>query len=188
MADKNCRCFLGILYPDAENYDCQEVLKRLPLVFQSYAYILHDKDSDSQGVLKKPHFHWVGRRIPSLLSTVVNLLGVPENSIEYCHSFRASIRYLPHLDDPDKFQYPIEAVQGSFPARYLKEVVEESEFVASALAAIYDNKIESIRQLQAFALEQQEWSSFRRNYSLLKDALFEWNSFKSLKGGGPFDD
>lgn len=178
MADKQSKLFLGVLYPDAENYDCQEVLKRLSFVFQSFAYILHDKDSDSQGVLKKPHYHWVGRRTPVRLSAVASGLGVPENSIEYCHSFRASIRYLPHLDDPDKFQYPIEAVQGSFPARYLKEVVEESEFVASALAAIYDNRIESIRQLQAFALEQQEWASFRRNYSLLKDALFEWSASK----------
>ena len=184
MAQKAYKAFLGILYPDAENYDCQKTLDSFPVVFQEFAYILHDKDLGEDGELKKPHFHWVGRRTPAPISTISNALGVPSNYIEHCKSFRASIRYLPHLDDPDKYQYPIESVQGSFPLRYLQSRVEESDFVQMALEQVYSNKIFSMRQLQLLALQQGCWPDFRRNYSILRDALRDSSGVRSGWAGG----
>lgn len=97
---KQSRSYIAILYPDSESYDCDTVLSLLPEVFKEWAYILHDKDTDENGELKKPHYHVVGRlENPALISTVANKLCLPENHLEYCKSFRSSVRYLVHADE-----------------------------------------------------------------------------------------
>ena len=53
------RKFQGILYPDSESYRCDDVLNVLKSTFPEFAYILHDKDVDENGELKKPHIHWL---------------------------------------------------------------------------------------------------------------------------------
>ena len=57
MSDKQSRNFLGVLYPDSTTYDCDKVLLRIEDTFSEYAYILHDRDTDENGELKKPHYH-----------------------------------------------------------------------------------------------------------------------------------
>ena len=105
MPATTCRSFLGVLYPDANNYNCDEVLERLNAFFPQLAYIVHDMDVDDNGELKKPHIHWVGQRSACTLDFVASNLEIPENSIEYCRKFKRSIRYLIHKDSPSKFQY-----------------------------------------------------------------------------------
>ena len=114
MAVTTCRSFLGVLYPDAENYNCDEVLDRLKLFFPEWAYIVHDMDVDKNGELKKPHIHWVGQRSACTLEFVATSLEIPANDIEYCRKFKRSIRYLVHKDSPSKFQYDVEQIITSF--------------------------------------------------------------------------
>ena len=114
MPATTCRSFLGVLYPDAENYNCVEVLDRLKSFFPELAYIVHDSDVNENGELKKPHVHWVGRRSACALDFVATSLEVPENDIEYCRKFKRSIRYLVHKDSPSKFQYDVEKIVTSF--------------------------------------------------------------------------
>lgn len=49
------RKYQGVLYPDSESYCCDDVLNILKSTFPEFAYILHDKDVDENGELKKPH-------------------------------------------------------------------------------------------------------------------------------------
>ena len=82
MFEKQSRCFIGILYPDAENYVCDDVLVRLHDAFRDVAYIIHDMDVTESGELKKAHIHWVGKRdSPAPLSTIVNALKIPAQDI-----------------------------------------------------------------------------------------------------------
>ena len=67
------RSFLGVLYPDSESYDCSAVLERLSCLFDEWAYIVHDSDSDENGELKKAHIHWIGR-----LENATSLLAVAD--------------------------------------------------------------------------------------------------------------
>lgn len=50
-----------ILYPSAENYDCEEVLEQMKAFAKAgecvMLWILHDKDLDESGAIKKPHYH-----------------------------------------------------------------------------------------------------------------------------------
>ena len=110
------RKFLGVLYPDSESYCCDDVLNLLKSTFPEFAYIRHDMDTDENGELKKPHIHWVGRlKGARYLSALADDLGLPENMIERCRSFDASIRYLVHADDSDKYRYSLESVVSTFP-------------------------------------------------------------------------
>ena len=114
MADKKFRSFAGTLYPDSVSYDCEHLLSVIRSKFIDWAYILHDKDTDENGVLKKPHIHWVGRATPRCLSVVANFLGLPENNIEVVKNFDNVVCYLIHLNDIDKFQYSPDDVESNF--------------------------------------------------------------------------
>lgn len=113
MADKKFRSFAGTLYPDSESYDCEQLLSVIRSKFIDWAYILHDKDTDDNGVLKKPHFHWVGRATPRCLSVVAGFLGLPENNIEVVKNFDNMVCYLIHLNDIDKYQYSPDDVESN---------------------------------------------------------------------------
>lgn len=114
MPATTSRSFLGVLYPDAVNYNFEAVLARLKALFPMLAYVIHDKDEDENGELKKPHVHWVGQRSACTLEFVASSLEIPENSIEYCRKFKRSIRYLIHKDNPSKFQYDQSEIVSSF--------------------------------------------------------------------------
>ena len=60
MADnKKIRNFSGVLYPDSESYNCNEVIDRIKSKFKQWAFCLHDMDVNDEGELKKAHIHWV---------------------------------------------------------------------------------------------------------------------------------
>ena len=100
------RVFFIELYPDTSTYDCQEALKVIQS-FDEFAYILHDKDINSEtGELKKPHYHCVVRVKPCTLDCLLNKFdNLPSNFVQYNHDFKFCIRYLIHLDDSSKYQY-----------------------------------------------------------------------------------
>lgn len=170
---KQGRNFQGVLYPDSESYDCGETLQRLS-DFSEYVYILHDMDVDEDGVLKKPHYHWlVSSKSPISKQTVSNRLGVPDNSFDFCRSFKAFLLYMIHANSPDKHQYSMEELQGEF-KRSLLTGDQERALVSTCLAKIQAGEIRSIQGLAAFAAQSDDWPSFRRNYSILKDLLHEY--------------
>jgi len=73
--------------------------------------INHDKDFNEHGVVVEPHTHFlIEYATPRKISTVANLLGVESNFIQIAHSKKASLRYLTHLDDEDKFRYSSEEI------------------------------------------------------------------------------
>lgn len=173
MSDRQSRAFLGILYLDAENYDCNAVLVRLGDYFSELAYITHDQDVNEQGELKKPHIHWVGRRYsPSVISAVSNAIKVPENDIEYCKSFKASLRYLVHADSKDKFQYDPDTVTANFPyVECLKNKIEAMK--ARMIFNYIHENVCTIDSLAAWSLDNDCWSEFRRNWALWSSLIRE---------------
>jgi hypothetical protein len=78
------------------------------LTGSAYAYLItHDRDSNVEtGEVVESHTHiLVDYQTPRKLSTVANLFQVESNFVEVVKSKQAMLRYLIHLDDPDKFQY-----------------------------------------------------------------------------------
>lgn len=94
-------------------WDVDRLASILHLMYPFYACILHDCDIDDEtGEQVIEHFHIVIRRQKmARFSTVLNELskwtGYPTNciSVEYCQCFNKSIRYLTHMDNPEKYPY-----------------------------------------------------------------------------------
>lgn len=82
--------------------------KALSLIpdYCDYALIEHDSDIDDDGQIKKPHVHvFIRFPNPRYLNSVSKDLGIASNYIRPCGDSRSFVRYLVHLDSPNKFQY-----------------------------------------------------------------------------------
>lgn len=166
MADKKFRSFAGTLYPDSESYDCETLLSTIRSKFIDWAYILHDKDVDENGELKKPHIHWVGRATPRCLSVVSNFLGLPENDIEVVKNFDNMVMYLIHLNDIDKFQYSPDDVETNLPniGQILRRLSEGQVVKDLASAKLQKSWYDLIQ----YSVETDSYDVLRRNWGLIK--------------------
>lgn len=166
MADKKFRSFAGTLYPDSESYDCEILLSTIRSKFIDWAYILHDKDVDKNGELKKPHIHWVGRATPRCLSVVSNFLGLPENDIEVVKNFDNMVMYLIHLNDIDKFQYSPDDVETNLPniGQLLRRQTEGQ--IVKDLASAKMHK--SWYDLVQYAVDIDSYDVLRRNLGVIR--------------------
>ena len=166
MADKKFRSFAGTLYPDSESYDCETVLSTIRSKFIDWAYILHDKDVNENGELKKSHIHWVGRATPRCLSVVSNFLGLPENDIEVVKNFDNMVMYLIHLNDIDKFQYSPDDVETNLPnIGQLLRRQSEGQIVKDLASAKMQK---SWYDLVQYAVDNDSYDIFRRNLGVIR--------------------
>ena len=166
MADKKFRSFAGTLYPDSESYDCETLLSTIRSKFIDWAYILHDKDVNENGELKKPHIHWVGRATPRCLSVVSNFLGLPENDIEVVKNFDNMVMYLIHLNDIDKFQYSPDDVETNLPnIGQLLRRQSEGQIVKDLASAKMQK---SWYDLVQYAVDIDSYDILRRNLGVIR--------------------
>lgn len=173
MAEKKFRSFAGTLYPDSESYDCETLLSTIRSKFIDWAYILHDKDINENGELKKPHIHWVGRATPRCLSVVSNFLGLPENDIEVVKNFDNMVMYLIHLNDIDKFQYSPDDVETNLPnIGQLLRRQSEGQIVKDLASAKMQK---SWYDLVQYAVDIDSYDILRRNLGVIR---LIWEEFQ----------
>ena len=107
MAVVKSRYWLMVFYPESAPAEWREIVAD----WQMGVYVspLHDSDLTKEGEPKKPHYHGIlcfdG---PATYSAALNLasqLGCA--TVKKCNSLSGSVRYLCHLDSPEKFQYDI---------------------------------------------------------------------------------
>lgn len=171
---KKSRAYIGVVYPDSESYNCTDVLIKLESFFESFAYITHDKDVDSNGELLKPHIHWVGYcRNARLLSAVSNCTGLPENSIEFCKSLKASIRYLVHADNKDKFAYDKKDIQGTFEIDNFFDKMDSQQMAQMIFDFIWSDDCQRESDFVRFAMRNGLYSEIRKSYTIFRAMLNE---------------
>lgn len=167
-----------LLYPDCESH-----MKALEIIKRSYDYacILHDKDIQANGELKKPHYHIVIRfNQARWASAICSELGIDENYIEKPRSFVNALMYLIHFNDADKVQYGLDDVTGSLQSRLAQEISKvdktESEKILELLDYI-DSMAEyiSVKSFMRYCASMGYWSEFRRASALFVHALEEHN-------------
>lgn len=168
------RNFVLLLYTETESYCIDDVLDRLDDVFQEYAYMTHNLDVESSGLLKKEHIHVVGRCInATTIDSIAEKLEVPKNFVQNCHNFRSAIRYLVHADDLSKYQYDIGDVVANFDfKRYLKdrEAVSKSKVIYQYLS---ENKGITLDMLVSYCIANNLYSELRRSYAIFRDLIKE---------------
>lgn len=112
------RNFTFLMYEDSAIADWESVLEQMHI--PTIVSPLHDKDLKEDGTPKKPHYHVVitytqKHSIKQVLELVEELHGVADETHNYTNlvvgDLTAMLRYLCHLDNADKAQYPIEEVR-----------------------------------------------------------------------------
>lgn len=145
--------------------------------FENYIYVLHDRDINDNGEIKKEHYHVI-LHFPNArtIKTLSKKLNVEENNFYIIKSFTGQLRYLIHYDDDEKTRYNIEEVKGTLFMlskfkRSIKGSQDETADVSQIYEFIFDNDISDLQILLDFVLDNNLYSSFRRNYSMFKDLL-----------------
>jgi len=113
MADKQkkkeirTRVWTFILYPESAPENWIDILIDMHLEF--VVSPLHDMDINPDGELKKPHWHvmlmFAGVKSYEQVKDITEKINgtIPER----CHNAKAMVRYMAHLDNPDKAQYRV---------------------------------------------------------------------------------
>lgn len=83
----------------------------------SYAYILHDKDFNTNGECKTPHIHLVlfngpRKRLSTYINEISTFLSVRPFAItlDKCISLEGSLQYLVHKNDIEKYHYEVKDI------------------------------------------------------------------------------
>lgn len=149
------------------------------MVIPSLISPIHDKDfKDGSTVeLAKPHVHVISLwENPTRYNVVLNALqiGCGFEGVKYIQpvvNIRAMMRYLIHLDNPEKIQYsPLDVIEVAG-AQY---VLEDETCSETVIAAIIDNHIQTLTQaLTAFNQHPscQKW--IMANVGLVKTLCHE---------------
>lgn len=198
------------LYPDNENH--MKVLEYLKKADEyQIAYILHDKDvyeDDSEehkeGDLKKPHYH-VYCRLRKIDGKPVNArytrsfckeigyqLELDKENTPYarfvlpCTNEKGFMRYLVHKDNPQKYQYDVEEVQGELKHNVAilvgksEDSEEEKAMGIIELIESYDGYI-NIMDFTKKTLENGLYDTFSRKYVLFRDCIKQHNDSIKVK-------
>lgn len=106
------RDWTAIVYPDSAPKNWREILDET-----HYRWVespLHDKDVNPDGEIKKAHWHILlsadGPISENTVKEVFKKLNTPE--IKKVGSSRGLVRYMIHLDNPEKYQYDINDIKG----------------------------------------------------------------------------
>lgn len=84
---------------------------------ECFAYVLHDKDQNEDGTLKKPHWHIMLKLYKSRRrSDVAKWFGLSESYVQDSRSgkYDDMLLYLIHENAPEKYQYKTEEVSSNF--------------------------------------------------------------------------
>jgi len=180
MANYRSRKHVLLLYPeDVKHVACLEKIK------QGYDYvgILHDKDLDENGILKKPHWHVViSFKNGTWQNALADDFGITPNYIQQVRNEQATLEYLIHFNEEEKFQYPFEEIFGttSFKNKLKKhiesdeltegdKVIELIEFIENA------DKHISVTSFARYCAMAGRWDVFRRSGSIFIKMIDEKN-------------
>ena len=160
------RVHLLLLYPDNEIH-CQAVEK----IKQSYDYaiVLHNRDVNENGEVKREHWHVVLRfNHPVWSSAICKELQIEEKFIENVKRIDNAIQYLIHYNDSDKAQYTVDEVQGNLRTKLVESInkIEKSEGEkVSELIEFIENQNEriTIKRFSTYCALNGYWSEFRRS-------------------------
>lgn len=121
------RNWATIIYPESEKPNWRDILRGWCV--QAFVSPLHDSDANPDASLKKPHYHvlmmWDGPKATELMEKRVAELGGV--GCQPCNSARGYARYLCHLDNPEKAQYDVAAVEAFGGADYLEVIQLETD-------------------------------------------------------------
>lgn len=137
MAERRFRNFAVIVYPDSAPEDFQNIISNWHV--PAFLSPLHDRDDNPDDSEKKAHYHLLlffdgVKSIEQVQALSDQLSGV---RVQVVNSLRGYARYLCHLDNPEKYQYPVEEVR-SFTGESYMDIIGLPCDRYKVLADIFD--------------------------------------------------
>ncbi len=109
--DERSRNWVIIVYPESAPKDWQGILDNMHV--QWIESPLHDKDTNPDGTIKKAHWHVIlafgSKKSYKQVKEIADNLHAP--TPQKVHNMKGQVRYLVHLDNPEKYQYSIDEVK-----------------------------------------------------------------------------
>ena len=107
------RVWAAVVYPESAPENWRQLLDDEHIEWAESP--LHEFDvNEATGEIKKPHWHIVlsfdGPKSYEQVRDLLAPLNCP--APQKCHSLKGAVRYFAHLDNPDKYQYPVSAIVG----------------------------------------------------------------------------
>lgn len=153
------RSWTFILYPESAPGNWREILDELFIEWVESP--LHDKDVNPDGELKKSHWH-ILLMFPSVKTfeqvvEIIDVLNAP--SPQKAMSAKGVVRYMLHLDNPEKFQYDKSELK-SHGGADLSELIKPTssdryDLIKEMILFIRDNEITEMKQLLEYAIEER---------------------------------
>ena len=145
-----------------------------------YYYILHDKDVNNEGLIKKEHYHIIinyvlndkkrsyieiARKNPIIKELYELAKSNIDNNIEKVKNTKQMLRYLIHLDNKEKYQYNIDEVITNN-----KELFDDV-IVNQIKTSEIDNCLNELLALKQEEITTKEIFNHFKNYSKLSYCL-----------------
>lgn len=170
------RNWIAVVYPDSLPDNWLDILTEtgLPIAISP----LHCFDINSDGEIKKPHYHLIlCYSGPTSFEVVSDLIVSKLNGVipKPCESVRGAIRYLTHLDNPEKYQYSLTDIRylnGFDKSDYLT-TTEVNSYIREIQNFIIDNNIVEFCDLLDI-LSDNEYTDW---YSTVNTHIFLFNTY-----------
>lgn len=179
----------AVLYPDACNYSCDDVIKNIKQLSYRFAMILHNEDyytcnddvEESQvGLQKKAHFHVVFFWDNSYqLGYIAHKIGLPSNYLQVVKSRQGAIQYLIHKNNPEKHQYSISEILTNIEKIQTKYFSDDDCVMKASkildFVTTYTGYL-SVTDVAKWCVIENCWDEFRRGQHLFTAVINEHNS------------
>ena len=144
-----------IVYPESAPNNWRDMLDDGHL--QWIESPLHDKDTDGDGEIKKPHWHilvlYDGVKSYEQVKELTDKINAPIP--QKAASARGLVRYMVHMDNPEKFQYNKSLIIGHGGAdvtEYLKPTSSSRyQLIGEMMDFVRDSEITEISELHDYA-------------------------------------
>jgi len=148
-----------VLYPESAPENWREILDDHHLEWVESP--LHNLDLNATGEPKKEHYHililFKGNKTYEQVLEITN--SVNSTIPQQCHNVKSLVRYMAHLDNPEKFQYSqseIKSHGGVEIADLLKRSASEKyTLISEIIRYLQDNKITEFQDLVDYALAER---------------------------------
>ena len=153
--DTRTRNWTVVLYPESVPENWREIVDDMHIEWVESP--LHDRDVNATGEPKKPHWHLLfmfgGVKSYDQVKELTDALNAPIP--ERCHNAKAMVRYMAHMDNPDKAQYSpadIKAHGGVDLAELLRPSSSERyTIISDMIAYVKDNFVVEFQDLMDYA-------------------------------------
>lgn len=156
-----------------------EVINKCDRRGDVYYYIYHDKDVNDDGSVKKPHYHiQLYSDEQKVIDTWASIYNVSSNRVERIKNKISAIRYLTHCDNNEKYSYQIENIgtNGDLMKYFKSTISSEGNEIELIYIYITEHKRQiSYKEMWDMVISNGIWSTYRRNYSIIKDLLYDHN-------------